>query len=115
MSFPDAGSLQAATDNVRAALVADPAKAAAAHRRWWDAHYRASFLSLPDTQLESFYWIQIYKYGCAARPDGGVIDTHGPWLQPSNWPYLTWNLNVQLSYYALQRSEEHTSELQSLM
>jgi hypothetical protein len=104
MSFPDTGSLEAAAHNVRAALAADRAKAGLAHRRWWDAHYRASFLSLPDTRIESFYWIQIYKYGCVARPDGGVIDTHGPWLQPSNWPYLTWNLNVQISTYALQPS-----------
>ncbi|WP_213979847.1 hypothetical protein [Sphingomonas sp. dw_22] len=104
MSFPDSGSLETAARNVRAALAADRAKAGLAHRRWWDAHHRASFLSLPDTRLESFYWIQIYKYGCIARPDGGVIDTHGPWLQPSNWPYLTWNLNVQISTYALQPS-----------
>jgi len=104
MSFPDTGSLETAARNVRSALAAGRAKEDLAHRRWWDAHYRASFLSLPDTRLESFYWIQIYKYGCVARPDGGVIDTHGPWLQPSNWPYLTWNLNVQISTYALQPS-----------
>src|SRR3546814_17531654 len=111
MSFPDAGSLQAATDNVRAALVADPAKAAAAHRRWWDAHYRASFLSLPDTKLESFYWLQIYKYDCAPRPAGGVIATPGPSLPPSNWPYPTSNLTVQLSHYALPPGNHlHTSE-----
>lgn len=102
MSFPDTGSLETALRQVRTAAGTAPAAALAAHRRWWDAHYRASFLSLPDTRLESFYWIQIYKYGCVARPDGGVIDTHGPWLQPSNWPYLTWNLNVQISYYGLQ-------------
>jgi hypothetical protein len=102
MAFPGIGSIAAAKGAVRAALAADPARLAAEHRRWWNAHFRASFLSLPDTRLESFYWIQIYKYGCVARPDGGVIDTHGPWLQPSNWPYLTWNLNVQISYYALQ-------------
>jgi hypothetical protein len=104
MSFPDKGSIAAAEGAVRAAAAADPARLAADHRGWWAAHYRASFLSLPDTRMESFYWIQMYKYGCAARADGGVIDTHGPWLQPSNWPYLTWNLNVQISYYALQPS-----------
>jgi hypothetical protein len=102
MSFPDTGALERAAGNVTRALAADPAATDAAHRRWWDRHYRASFLSLPDTRLESFYWIQIYKYGCVTRPDGGVIDTHGPWLQPGNWPYLTWNLNVQISTYALQ-------------
>src|SRR3546814_2413892 len=30
------------------------------------------------------------------------MDTHCPWFQLSNLPYLTWNLTVQLSYYALQ-------------
>lgn len=33
-----------------------------------------------------------------------MIDTHGPWLQPTNWPYVTWNLNSQISYWALQPS-----------
>lgn len=53
-------------------------------RRWWHSYYPASFLSLPDAELESFYWIQMYKYGCAAPKKAGVIDTHGPWLQPTN-------------------------------
>lgn len=73
-------------------------------RRWWHSYYPASFLSPPDAELESFYWIQMYKYGCATPKKAGVIDTHGPWLQPTNWPYITWNLNSQISYWALQPS-----------
>ena len=72
------------------------------NRRWWHSFYTSSFVSLPDSQLESFYWIQMYKYACASPKGAGVIDTHGPWLRPTNWPYVTWNLNSQISYWALQ-------------
>lgn len=102
MSWPALDSPARAARAIRAARAASPAALRDRHRAWWQHYYPASFVTLPDTQLESFYWIQMYKYGCIARPDAGVIDTHGPWLQPSTWPYLTWNLNVQLSYYALQ-------------
>lgn len=76
----------------------------ARHRAWWARFYPQSFLTLPDARWESFYWIQMYKYGCAAPKNSGVIDTHGPWLQVTNWPYITWNLNSQISYWALQPS-----------
>jgi hypothetical protein len=46
----------------------------------------------------------MYKYGCASPKENGVIDTHGPWLQPTSWPYITWNLNTQIAYWALQPS-----------
>ena len=76
----------------------------ATHRGWWARFYPQSFVTLPDARWESFYWIQMYKYGCAAPKNTGVIDTHGPWLQVTNWPYITWNLNSQISYWALQPS-----------
>lgn len=69
------------------------------HRNWWHNYYRQSFLSLPDTRLESLYWHQIYKLACATRKDGPMMDTAGPWIQPTPWPYITWDLNVQLCYW----------------
>ena len=39
----------------------------AEHRAWWHAYYPASFLSLPDTRWEAFYWIQMYKLASATR------------------------------------------------
>lgn len=90
----------------RAAALASVRKAAAdralfqRHQAWWRAYYPASFLSLPDTRVESFYWIQMYKLGAATRADRPYIDNQGPWMQPSSWPYATWNLNVQLNYWA---------------
>lgn len=68
------------------------------HRKWWSDYYTKSFLSIPDAQLESFYWIQMYKMACATRADRVVMDNQGPWVQDSPWPGIWWNLNVQLAY-----------------
>ena len=78
------------------------------HRSWWHAYYPKSFISIPDTEWESFYWIQMYKLASATRADGMLIDNQGPWLQPTPWPGVWWNLNVQLTYwptYASNRLE----------
>lgn len=74
------------------------------HHDWWHAYYRQSFLSLPDTRLEGFYWIQIYKLGAAMRPDQPVLDVLGPWMTLTPWPGVWWNLNVQLAYSPLYAS-----------
>lgn len=69
------------------------------HSKWWSDYYPASFVSIPDARLESFYWHQMYKMVCATRPDRPMMDTAGPWIQPTPWPYITWDLNVQLCYW----------------
>src|SRR6266545_1827144 len=71
------------------------------HRSWWHAFYPKSFLTLGDTRLQSFYWIQLYKMACATRRDRPVIATHGPWLEKTPWPGVWWNLNVQLEYWLI--------------
>ncbi|MEE9601935.1 MAG: hypothetical protein V3V75_01420 [Thermoguttaceae bacterium] len=88
-----------AVDNIRRAVDADPGKLFESNRRWWNDFYTASFLSIPDTPLESFYWIQMYKLAAATRSDLALIDNQGPWLEETPRPYATWNLNVQLSYW----------------
>lgn len=69
------------------------------HRKFWHAYHPQSFVSLPDAQLESFYWIQMYKLASASRANGPIIDTLGPWYHRTPWPGVWWNLNVQLSYW----------------
>lgn len=68
------------------------------HRAWWHAYYRQSFVSIPDGQLESFYWIQMYKLASATRSGKPIIDNQGPWLAPTPWPGTWFNMNVQMSY-----------------
>lgn len=79
------------------------------HRAHWHAYYPQSFVSLPDAQLESFYWIQMYKLGSASRPDGPIVDTLGPWYHRTPWPGVWWNLNVQLSYWPVYTANRLTS------
>lgn len=74
------------------------------HISWWNHFYRKSFLSIPDKELEGFYWLQMYKLGCASRAQGPIMDTSGPWFQDTPWPYITWDLNVELCYWALNTS-----------
>ena len=53
---------------------------------------------------ENFYWIQMYKLASATRGDRALIDNTGPWLTVTPWPNAWWNLNVQLTYWALNAS-----------
>ncbi|OIK02798.1 Tat pathway signal sequence domain protein [Streptomyces monashensis] len=72
------------------------------HTGWWHAFYRKSFVSFPDQRLQSFHWIQLYKVASASRAGGPVMATPGPWLEPTPWPAVWWNLNVQLEYWLIQ-------------
>src|SRR6266536_303402 len=105
-----AGSVASATLSAAAALTLDALTGD--HRSWWHAFYPKSFLSVSDTRLESFYWIQLYKMASATRRDRPVLGTCGPWLERTPWPGSWWNLNVQLEYWLINATG-HT-ELDSL-
>lgn len=85
--------------DVESALSGNIENLVASHREWWHAYYPESFLSIPDTRMESFYWIQMYKLASATRADGPSIDLMGPWFRRTPWPHLWWNLNIQLTYW----------------
>jgi alpha-L-fucosidase 2 len=82
------------------------------HQDWWHDFYGKSFISLPDERLQSFYWIQLYKVAAASRAGGPIMATSGPWLEPTPWPAVWWNLNVQLEYWLINGSNH--LELDSL-
>ncbi len=116
-SFPKTDYAAKARRLLERALATPFEHAVAVHRDWWHRFYPASFLSIPDTRLEGFYWIQMYKLAAATRADGALIDNHGPWLEFTKWPYACWNLNVQLTYwpcYASNRLELGESLCRSL-
>lgn len=70
----------------------------AAHRKRWHAFYPRSFVSMGNTELESYYWIQLYKLRSAGRPDGPMIDNHGPWSTETCYGFATWDMNVQATH-----------------
>lgn len=74
------------------------------HRNWWHAFYQKSFLSIPNGQMESFYWIQMYKMASSSRPDAPALDLFGPFYKNSVWPGIWWNLNIQLTYWNVLQS-----------
>ncbi|ORY27113.1 alpha-L-fucosidase [Naematelia encephala] len=88
-------------NTVRRLKAADESDMSTSHLAWWHAYYQASFVTIPDARLESFYWIQMYKIACATREDRAMVDNNGPWLQETPWSYATWNLNVQLTYWCM--------------
>ena len=97
-SYPESNAVKLAVAAVKKASQADQSKWVAQHRDWWHAYYPQSFVSTGDPFWDSFYWIQQYKLACATRDQGWVIDNQGPWLQPTAWNAVWWNLNVQLSH-----------------
>lgn len=98
-SWPGTAAAQEAADNVNRAAAVDLSDYIQSHRKWWHDYYQKSFLSLPNSRLESFYWIQMYKMASATRADRPIIDLAGPWyLRGTKWPGIWWNLNIQATY-----------------
>lgn len=97
-TFPRDQSRPLALDTVRRAAAEPGEELVRTHRAWWHAYYPESFVSVPDAQIEGFYWIQMYKLASAMRPDGMVMDLQGPWSRSTGWPRIWWNLNIQIAY-----------------
>ena len=89
------------TQRVRAALQQGYEAIADEHYRWWDTYYRRTFVSIPDSKIARYYWIQLYKIACATRPSGVVLDEMGPWVRPTMWDRVWWNLNIQIAYNSM--------------
>ncbi|EME50524.1 glycosyl hydrolase family 95 catalytic domain-containing protein [Amycolatopsis decaplanina] len=98
--FPEPTHTAEAITRVDRASAANPDVLVAGHRRWWNAFYRRSFVSVPDKRIQRFYWIQLYKTACATRRGGPVVAEWGPWFPEvgNSWTAVWWNLNVQVTY-----------------
>jgi alpha-L-fucosidase 2 len=103
-SFPATTAEATALNRVRSASAQPLADYVDGHRAWWHAFYRKSFISIPDQRLQSFHWIQLYKIASGTRAGGPILATCGPWLEPTPWPGVWWNLNVQLEYWVIHGS-----------
>ena len=97
-AFPDADSRRKALETVERVAKIPASTLEKSHRKWWHGYYPASFVSVPDSQIEGFYWNQIYKLASATRRERMVIDLLGPWYRSTGWPRIWWNLNIQIAY-----------------
>jgi hypothetical protein len=96
----DAASAEA-TSSVTAAAALGVSMLRAAHANWWANWWPAGgFLTLEDSIIESFVFVQLYKFASGARRGRSVHDLEGPWfIQGTDWPDLHWDLNLQYPYY----------------
>ncbi len=97
-TYPEKNALELATAEVQFGKATALDELLKTHRVWWHAFYPKSFVSLPDAKMESYLWAQHYKMACATKGGTLLADNQGVWLQPTGWPALWWNLNVQLAY-----------------
>ena len=104
--IPAGGAAQKAVAAVNHAVSRGVADMERAHREWWHAFYPASFVSLPDARIESFYWIQWYKLASAMREGRPMVDLFGPWFRLSRWAAYWQNLNTQLSLYTVHAGNQ---------
>lgn len=54
------------------------------HDAWWESYYQASCITIPDTRLEGYYYLQMYMIGSCTRPNNIHMTMCGPWTDDNN-------------------------------
>ncbi|HSO89402.1 MAG TPA: glycoside hydrolase N-terminal domain-containing protein, partial [Draconibacterium sp.] len=74
------------------------------HVNWWQNYWDKSSVTLPDSILEKQYYLEMYKFGSAARDNAPPISLQAVWTA-DNGKLPPWkgdfhhDLNTQLSYW----------------
>jgi len=90
--------------NCRTALGAGFTSAMSTHCRWWDDYWGRSSVRVPNSIIERQWYLEMYKFGSAARPDTPPITLQGPWTA-DNMKIPPWkgdyhhDLNTELCYW----------------
>jgi alpha-L-fucosidase 2 len=102
--YPDLGQTSTASEQVEDALKASYEKSREKQMMWWDQYWSASSVSIPDKVLEKQYYLEMYKFGAAARKGAPPISLQAVWTA-DNGKLPPWkgdfhhDLNTQLSYW----------------
>ena len=94
----------AASEEVASAKVLGYNKSLDEHLGWWDEYWSRSYVEIPDSVLERQYYLEMYKFGAAARIDAPPIALQSVWTA-DNGKLPPWkgdfhhDLNTQLSYW----------------
>jgi len=74
------------------------------HESWWENYWLKSGIMIPDSLLQQQYYLEMYKFGAAARADAPPIALQSVWtadhgkLPPWKGDFHH-DLNTQLSYW----------------
>jgi len=81
------------------------------HVGWWTFYWSRAVVSVPNPTIERQWYLEMYKFGSAARPDAPPITLQGPWtaddmkIPPWKGDYHH-DLNTQLSYWPAYSSNQ---------
>ena len=93
-----------ASEVVAAEMVSGYESIVETHLNWWNNYWTQSSVSIPDLLLERQYYLEMYKFGSAARADAPPISLQAVWtadhgkLPPWKGDFHH-DLNTQLSYW----------------
>jgi alpha-L-fucosidase 2 len=108
--------LRLARQNCQKALRAGFSKSLNTHRNWWDSFWNKSSLSVPNAVIERQWYLEMYKFGSATRPNTPPITLQGPWTA-DNGKIPPWkgdyhhDLNTELSYWPAYSGNQLEGEL----
>jgi len=73
-----------------------------AHRAWWDAFFRKSFIEIPDKTIEKQYYASLYLLACVSRTGEQAPGLWGNWvMRDADWNGdYTLNYNYEAPFYA---------------
>ena len=79
------------------------------HEAWWKSYYEASCITIPDTRLEGYYYLQMYMLACSTRPGGVHMTLCGPWTDDNNLLPICgndyhWNLEQEMQMWPVYAS-----------
>jgi len=96
--------LKTARKNCEKALQAGFSNAISTHRQWWDSYWYKSSVRVPNKIIERQWYLEMYKFGAAARSGTPPISLQGPWTA-DNMKIPPWkgdyhhDLNTELCYW----------------
>jgi len=103
--YPDKKQKPEAIESVKTNFISGYTEALQHQKRWWQDYWAKSSICIPDSVLEKQYYLEMYKFGSAARKGASPISLQAVWtadngrLPPWKGDYHH-DLNTQLSYWA---------------
>ena len=102
--YPDQEAQAAAADNLKQSGRSSYEESRLELLAWWEQYWSRSAVSLPDPVLEKQWYLEMYKFGAAARKGAPPISLQAVWTA-DNGLLPPWkgdfhhDLNTQLSYW----------------
>jgi alpha-L-fucosidase 2 len=102
--YPSIRPMEAASKVVNECVKNSFASQYESHLQWWRSYWNKSSITIPDTLLEHQYYMEMYKFGSAARRGAPPISLQAVWTA-DNGRLPPWkgdfhhDLNTQLSYW----------------